>query len=241
MIVLPSLIVVAIAALIHASFQLSVSVLTLLGSHGIGRRTSQRKLVGLTNGFIAGAGIMTVLLLSLTGLLVTPFTHSVNNSMVWIICCGLLSGLGIAVWFFYYRKESGTTLWVPRSMARYLRARTKETRQTSEAFGLGMSSVIGELLFVSAPLLVSALVLAPLSATWQIVGVVLYGSISLLSLLIVGGLIGSGHSISRIQKWRETNKHFLQFSAGSALLILSFYLYVDRVVAVSMAATPGGF
>jgi hypothetical protein len=55
------------------------------------------------------------------------------------------------------------------------------------------------------------------------------------SLLIVNGLIGSGHKISSIQKWRENNKRFLQFAAGSGLLILGCYLYVDKVVAVSVA------
>jgi hypothetical protein len=34
--------------------------------------------------------------------------------------------------------------------------------------------------------------------------------------------------LSRIQRWREANKHFLQFAAGSGLLILGFFVYVNE-------------
>jgi uncharacterized membrane protein (DUF485 family) len=33
--------------------------------------------------------------------------------------------------------------------------------------------------------------------------------------------------VARIQKWREHNKRFLQFAAGSALIVLGVYFYVD--------------
>ena len=61
-----SLAIVALAGLIHASFQLSVSVLTLLSGHTIGSKRSNAKLLRLTTSFVIGAGVMTVLLLSST-------------------------------------------------------------------------------------------------------------------------------------------------------------------------------
>jgi hypothetical protein len=131
-------------------------------------------------------------------------------------------------------------LWVPRQFARYLASRSKSTKEGAEAFGLGLTSVVSELLFIFVPIVVSALLLINLSQTWQLVGILVYGTASLLSLIIVNGLIGSGHSISRIQKWRETNKGFLQFVAGSGLLILGFYLYVDQVLAVTVMAHATG-
>jgi hypothetical protein len=67
----------------------------------------------------------------------------------------------------------------------------------------------------------------------QLAGIAIYTTISLFSLLVVNALIGSGHKLSRIQKWREDNKRFLQFAAGSGLLVLGFYLYVDHIVAAS--------
>lgn len=233
-----SLAIIAFAALIHASFQLSVSMLTLMSGHAIGSKSSHAKLLRLTNTFSLGVAIMTLLLLSFIAFVLQQYFSSHIPTVAWASAAGLLIGLGVAVWAFYYRRNPGTSLWIPRGMARYLSDRTKNTKQSAEAFSLGMSSVIGELIFIFAPMAVSALALLQLDPGMQIVGIAIYTFISLLSLLIVNGLIGSGHKLSHIQKWREDNKRFLQFAAGSGLLILGFYLYVDKVVAVS--ALSGG-
>jgi hypothetical protein len=235
-----SLAIVAIAALIHASFQLSVSMLTLLSSHTIGAKRSHGRLLGLTNSFTAGVTVMTILLISTAAWLVQIGINETTRLAIWVAVCGLLLGLGVAVWIFYYRREQGTTLWLPRGLARYLSDRTKATKQTAEAFGLGMSSVVAELLFIFAPLLVSALVLARVEPTWQLTGVVLYTSLSLFPLILVNALVGSGHKISRIQRWREENKSFLQFVAGGGLIALGFYVYVDQVLTPTVMAAAGG-
>lgn len=235
-----SLAIIAFAALIHASFQLSVSMLTLLSGHAIGSKTAHAKLLRLTGGFSLGVAVMTLLLLSFTALVLQQSFGREVPLLAWAVSCGLLLGLGIAVWAFYYRHEKGTSLWLPRGMARYLSERTKATKHSAEAFGLGLSSVIAELLFILAPILIAALVLIQLEPVMQLVGIALYTFISLLSLLVVNGLIGSGHKLSRIQKWREDNKRFLQFAAGSGLLVLGFYVYVEQVVTVT-AAAHGGF
>lgn len=235
-----SLAIIAFAALIHASFQLSVSVLTLLSGHAIGARTAHTKLLRLTSSFVTGVVVMTLLFVSFISLLLQ---HSFNTNiplLAWAVICGLLLGLGLAVWLFYYRREKGTSLWLPRGLARYLNNRSKATRHSAEAFSLGLTSVVTELLFILAPMIVSALVLVRLPALWQLAGLGIYTIVSSLSLLIVWGLIGSGHKLSRIQKWREDNKRFLQFAAGSGLLVLGFYVYVDQVVA-STAMAYGGF
>jgi hypothetical protein len=230
---LNSFAIIAFAALIHTSFQLSVSMLTLMSGHAIGNKSSHAKLLRLTNMFSFGVALMTVLLLSVIAFVLQQYITAAIPPVVWASVCGLLIGLGVAVWAFYYRRTPGTSLWLPRSMARYLSDRTKSTKQSAEAFSLGMSSVIAEFIFIFAPITVSALALLQLDPGMQIVGVALYAFISLLSLLVVNGLIGSGHKLSRIQKWREDNKRFLQFAAGSGLLILGFYLYVDKIIAVS--------
>lgn len=238
--IISSLIIVALAGLIHASFQLSISMMTLLTSHTIGRKRSHRRLLMLTNSFTFGAGVMTILLLCALALVFNhagePFTSSL---LTWTIACGLLAGVGVSVLMFYYRHEYGTTLWVPRGVARFLTQRTKATKQSAEAFSLGLSSVVGELLFIIAPLFIAALVLVDLEPKWQLVGIALYAVVSLGSLMLVTGLIGGGHSISRIQKWRENNKHFLQFAAGSGLLVLGFYVYVEHVMLTNALAAAG--
>lgn len=228
--ILTSLLVVAFAGLIHASFQLSVSVLTMLSGHAISAKHSHARLLGLTSSFIAGAKIMTLLLVSFFVLVLFDIFGSQPPQLLWATACGLLVGLGIAVWLFYYRREKGTSLWIPRSFASHLNNRSKATKSAAEAFSLGLTSVISEVLFIIGPLFITALVLISLPSLWQLIGLAIYVFVSVFPLLIVWILIGSGHKLNRIQKWRESNKHFLQFAAGAGLIVLGFYVYVNEVI-----------
>jgi hypothetical protein len=238
--IIGSLAIVVFAALIHASFQLSVSTLTLMSGHAIGKRTAHTKLVRLAGGFLIGAAVMTTLLLSTSAFIAGSLIGNETPAIIWAASSGVLLSLGISVWLFYFRRSShGTTLWLPRSLAEFLRKRSKQTHSSGEAFGLGLSSVIAESLFILGPILVSSLALLHLSPTWQLAGVGLYTGISMLSLLTVCALIGSGRGLGMIQKWRETNKHFMQFAAGGGLLVLSFYIYVEEVVTSTVRATGG--
>ncbi len=230
-----SLAIIVLAALIHASFQASVSTLTLMSGHTLGKKSAYSRLLKLIGGFIFGVGSVTLLLLStLSFFLVRLFPHG-TPLLAWAMASGAVVGVGISVWLFYYRQQRGTSLWLPRSFASYLSGRSKLTKQTAEAFGLGAVSVFSELLFIFAPLLVAALVLIRLSPELQLVGVLAYTAISLLPLLVVSSLIGSGHTLASIQKWRESNKKFLQFAAGGALLALGMFVYVERVIVTTVA------
>lgn len=237
--IISSLAIITFSALIHASFQLSVSVLTLLSGHAIGAKTAHSKLVRLTSGFVFGVIVMTLLAVTFIAYALQQGLRGSVPLIIWAVACGLLLGLGVAVWVFYYRREEGTSLWLPRGLARYLYDRSKATRRSAEAFSLGLTSVVAELLFITAPMAIAALVLIQLAPIWQIVGLIIYTAVSSLSLLIVWGLIGSGHKLSRIQKWRENNKRFLQFAAGSGLVVLGFYVYVDQVVTATVVAQRG--
>jgi hypothetical protein len=234
-------IIIVAAALIHASFQLSISMLTLLSSHTLGRKRSHARLLRLTNSFTLGVAVMTTLLVGATAFTINAFATQGIPSLVWVGICGLLFGLGVAVWLFYFRREkNGTTLWIPRPIARYLENRTKATSLSIEAFNLGSGSVLGEVLFIAAPVLVSALALLQLPTEFQILVLVSYVAISIAPLMIVTALIGAGHSISSIQRWRESNKRFLQFAAGSTMIALGFYVYVDAVLSTAVLAAAGG-
>lgn len=234
-----SLAIILFAALIHASFQASISVLTLMSGHALGKQSSHARLLKLTGGFVAGVGAMTILLLSTVAFILSKVLMFGTPPLLWAAVCGAMIGVGIAVWLFYFRETKGTSLWLPRGFANYLNVRTKATKQTAEAFGLGLVSVISELLFVFAPLAIAALVLIRLTPEWQLVGTLLYVGVSLLPLLFVSMLIGGGHTLASIQRWRESNKTFLQFAAGTSLFSLGIYVYVERVVVASINALGG--
>lgn len=228
-----SLAIIIFAALIHASFQMSVSVLTLLSGHSIGKKTANSRVLRLMNGFNTGVLLLTTLLISTITYYLVIFINHINNTeqLAASIVCGLMIGLGIATWTFYYRKGKGTALWIPRGFADYLNKRTKATKNSFEAFALGMTSVVAELIFIIGPSLAAALAIVTLpNPLTQIAGIILYALLSISPLLILTSLVSSGRSVASLQKWREEHKRFLQFSSGGSLLILSAFLFVDRVV-----------
>ena len=232
-ITISSLIIIIFAGLIHASFQLSLSVLTLLSGHSIGKQTSRRRVLRLSSNFIGGVVIATLLLVSTISYYLTLFVSHVSSTEQFTaaIASGLMIGLGIATWAFYYRPTRGTTLWLPRNFAEYLTKRSKSTKSTAEAFSLGIISVVAEIIFIIAPILASSLAIITLpNIWWQISGIILYIILSALPLLIINSLINTGHSIADLQKWREKHKRFLQFASGSSLIILACFLFADRVV-----------
>lgn len=231
--------IIALAALVHASFQLSVSMLTLLGGHSLSRNVSQRRLLHLSSSFVIGTLVMTTLLLSMASYTSSIFAKHGVSPFAWSIVSGLMIGLGVAVWLFYYRPGRGTALWIPRGMSRFLSDRTKATTSGTEAFSLGLVSGISELIFMTASIAGAAFAIIALPASLQLAAVVLYILISIAPLVAVYVLIGSGAQISRIQRWRESNKQFLQYAAGSGLLILGFFTFVNEAIATSVILRGG--
>lgn len=231
---LQAFIIIGVAGLIHASFQLSVSVMSLLSSHTLGKKHSQKVLRKMVSRFVFGAFLMTFLLVSSFTLGVHLFFNNGVPPLFWAGTSGLLMGLGISVWLLYYRPGPSTELWLPRGMAQYLIDRIKATKKSSEAFSLGLVSIVAEILFIVGSLLTTALLLVEQPPQWQATGLVLYTFVASLPLMIIAALIAGGHSVGSIQKWRERNKRFLQFVAGAGLILLGFYLYVDQISAVML-------
>lgn len=229
--------IIALAALTHASFQLGVSMMTLLSGHSLSAKRSAQRTLGLVASFFCGALVMSMLIVSFIAYVVTRAWGHELPAWLWIVASSLLLGLGIVVWTVYYRPRGrGTELWLPRRMASFLAGRTKATRDGAEAFSLGLTSVLTEVLFVLPPALAAALAITTLPTAWQLPGLVIYALIASLGLGIVVVLIGSGRRISAIQHWRETHKRFLQFAAGGGLIVLGFFIYVTYAVVPTMAA-----
>lgn len=219
--------IIALAGSIHASFQLSVSMATALSGHALGRQLAAKRTLRLLFGFVAGALAMTLLCVSFASYTIGILAP--HNSYLWIILTAGLMIVGLAVILFYYRKTDGTELWISRGFAHFLRKRTAKASLTAEAFSLGLTSVVSELVFTIVPIITAACAIIALPPAWQIASAILYTLIASLGLLIVTALIGSGHKLSHIQRWREQNKYFLQFSAGLGLIILAFYIYTNTI------------
>lgn len=222
------------AGIMHATFQLSVSVLTLLSGHALGKARSRRKVSALSASFVLGTIVSLLLLISFATLVMYDIFSPDIPRVVWTIVSGLLAGIGLSVWFFYYRKSEGTLLWIPRPISDYLRTRTSDTSNSVEAFSLGVMGVLGEILFTIAPISVASLALVKLDPKMQLAGLIVYVIVSILPLFVITLLVRRGHKISHVQKWREKNKFFMQFISGAGLLALAVYVYVNEVMTTSV-------
>lgn len=231
--------VIALAALIHASFQLGVSMVTLLSGHAAGKKLAATRTLRLVGAFLAGTLIMTALIISTLSYIASVYFGHIVTPMAWGTLAFAMIVVGLTVWICYYRRGPGTLLWVPRGLATFLSKRIHTTQVSAEAFSLGVTGVFTELLFIVTPAVAAAFAIISLPTNLQLIGAIAYVGIASLSILLVAALIGSGHNISRLQQWRETNKRFLQFAGGSALVILAFFLYVSQVVTPVVVARVG--
>lgn len=231
MFTISTLALIIFAAILHASFQLGASLLTLLSGHSLGKQRSKQHLASLNLSYIGGVFLASLLLLASLSYAATlmPDTLTVSTTL-WTIVAFLNIVIGVCVMLFYFRRRSGTQLWLPRIMAKYLTERTKKTKSSAEAFSLGIGSVIGELAFLIAPLSLMALVLVQKTPYAQVGGLVLYIVIATLPLLVVNAMINFGQPVSTIQRWRERYKYFLQYVAGSGLVIIGAYAFVNYVI-----------
>lgn len=229
--IIDSFAIIGLAGLVHACFQLSISVLTLMSGHIIGSGKSQSKLLRMTASFVFGSVVMTLLILAFVCLVSLKIFSTNVSTTAWMIGCALLISSSLLILFFYYRKSEGTALWIPRDFAKYLTDRSKKTKMSGEAFGLGLSSVFSELPFIVAPVFISSLAILQLpSSGWQILAIAFYCVISIAPLLTVWALVNRGHSLSSIQRWREANKSFLQFTSCVGLAVIVFYVSINEIL-----------
>ena len=204
-----SLLIILVAALTHASYQLSVSVLTLLSGHALSRKVSHRRVCGLAGSYTLGALLMTLLLLCS---LVYTVSSSLGNTIptaAWAAASGIVIGLGLTSWIFYFRKKAGASLWLPRAF------------------------IIGPLLvaaLVIATTKHNAMLLTQLAV---------YVLVAVAPLGIIWLTLARNSSLATVQRWREKHKWFLQFMAGTVLVALGIYLYVTYVLSVEAVTTKG--
>ncbi len=226
--------VIAFAGLLHASFQLGVALLTLLSGHSLGINRSFHKLMRLNIAYLFGATVITILIFAALAYFALLSIGS-NIQIAWLITALINIVIGVAVMIFYYRRKKGTGLWIPDSMAQYLSKRVKKTDHTGEAFTLGAGSVLAETPFLIGPFAVAVLYTLTLEgAQLQLLSLLTYSLIALAPLVAIVSLVGGGHKISHIQKWREENKLFLQYCAGCGLVILGAFVLVDKFIGANL-------
>ncbi len=216
-----------VAALVQASLALGVSLLTLLSGQALASRTVRKSNLNRLSGFY----ILGYFLFTLTAVINLSYVflrfdwRFLDEIWAWLAIFAIL--VGYVILLFYYRKTGkGTTLWLPRSAAKYLFNQTRRVKNPFEAFLLGVASVLAELLFVVIPITVAALTVSVMIDDLQFVGILVYSVVATIPLAILWWIQASGGKLSIFQRWREKNKPFLQIISGLLMITLGLYLLI---------------
>lgn len=220
---------IIVAAIVQASFSLSLSVLSLLSGTSLIRHRLKRGHGVLMASYVAGSMVVTAAILTILARIFQITGRSGDGFMLLVLIAALMTA-GFAVLLFYYRYDpKGTRLWLPRRFAERLYYTTKRTTTASKSFLLGGSAVLLEMVFIIFPILLAAYIISNLSSTGYYGSIIIYTLVATAPLIALSIAYGRGHKVATIQRWREQNKRFLQIAAGVLMITLSIYLLVYKV------------
>lgn len=219
---------ILLAALVHATLQISLGCLLLLyhASKGKHVRKKTRHLVG---SYISGIGIMSFLGVCAMCYVVTNLWHGPLGKEWLLIIVGILSILTFGMWLFYYRWGKGSELWIPRVVANFIDRRAKATANNTEAFSLGILTCFAELPFSLILFVVAANSVLELPGYLQLLLVACYSLLTVLPMLIMCFAFKKGRTVVEVQKWRVKHKNFLRIIAGVGFLVLAIFIFSFQV------------
>ncbi len=222
-----SIATIILAGIVQASLQLSLGGLVLLYHSSMGHH-KRRKTRYLAKNYIIGACSISFVMVCAGAFLIQQFADAVMMQELLVISIGALIACALVMWLGYFREGKGTELWVPKSFARYIARRARQTNDNIEAFSLGMLSSFAELpltlaiYFVVANCIVNAQV--PLLAA------LFYIAIIALPMVILKVSIKAGRNVVMAQKWRVRNKAFAKAFSGSSFLVLALFIVAFWVI-----------
>lgn len=220
---------VILAALVHASLQIQLGALLLLYHSSLGKHV-RKKTKTIVSSYIAGIGTLVFLAVAATCFVFDRYFGKALYPEEVVIVVGMLLALAIVMWVFYYRRGKSTELWLPRSVAKFIDRRAKETNSNTEAFSLGVLTSLAEMPFTLVLFVVAANSILKLAPLWQLVAVVLYTIITIIPPIILRLAVRHGETIVNIQRWRVKHKTFMRVISGVGFLILGFFLFAFEVL-----------
>ena len=229
-----SLGIVILAMLIMGSFQLTPGVFALFYHYALGR-FSKPKASYLSLFFILGVEIITTCLyLSIFYLTCVFFfdnLHPETTVLFWTLA-GILIALGIISFFFYYRRGSGTKLFIPRKYAKALDLNAKSVKTRSDAFMLGALSGTCELVFTLPLYLVTCVEIMKMGAAGFSSNLltIIYILTPVITLFILRWKFQAGHNLADIQRSREKDKTFTRLILSFCYILIAILIICFRTI-----------
>lgn len=214
--ILISLGIIILAMLILASMKLNSGVFALFYHYALGKYP-KNKASFLSTFFILGVEVISVFLfLSIFYLsnFLFFFTNELENKLFSSILAGIFFLLSLASLFCYFRRGSGTRLFISANFSKALNENAKSAKSRSDAFLLGAFSGISELIF-TFPLYLAfsyELIRLNLHAFSNLPLILAFILIPIIPLAIVRFLYSAGYNLADYLRLRFKNKNFTRFS-----------------------------
>ena len=232
--VLTSVGILIIVALIMVFLQLVPGAFMLFSHYAFGKFAS-RKASDQALFFILGAetGVIFFFIATycmLTALYQTEINFE-NGLVVWMMS-GMLVALGILFAIYYYQKGDGTKLFISRNLALRIREKAMSAKLRSDAFVLGFSVTIPELIFTIPLYVLASMEIMRLGGTAIArAGMVMaFVIVAMMPLIVMHGMFGAGRNLAELEKMREKNKNFYRAIVTIFYILLAGLLIMFRIV-----------
>lgn len=220
---------VFLAAMIHATLQLSLGGLLLLYHASLGKHVRKRT-KSLVSSYIAGVGTLIFVLTATLAFVMDRWFGKALYAEEILIVVGMLLALAIVMWFLYYRRGKSTELWLPRTVAKFIDKRAKVTDSNTEAFSLGMLTTFAEMPFTIVLMVVAANSILRLPFIYQLLALALYATIAIMPLVIMRLALRRGQNVVAVQRWRVKHKTFLRVISGVGFMVLGLFIFAFEVL-----------
>ena len=216
-----SIATIILAGIIQASLQLSLGGLVLLYYSSMGRH-KRRKTRYLAKSYIWGASAISFIIVCAGAFLLQNFLGGPVSREWMMVAIGILGACSVVMLLGYFRDGSGTELWLPKSVSRYITRKARRANDDIEAFSLGMLSAFAELPISLAIYFVVANCL--ISVSVPLLAALLYVAIVATPMMALKICIKTGRNAIAAQKWRIKNKRFVKVFSSSGFAILALFI-----------------
>ena len=229
-----SLGIIISAMLILSMLQLIPGIFAIFYHYTLGK-TSRKKANKFGLFFIVGIISFALLAFTLTyclACLLSKQSARLDDLCINWIMIGIFAAVGLSFFFIYYRKGSGTKLFISRKISNCYQASSKKVKTNSDAFLLGFISGIPELPF-SLPLffIVSTCLINLIDNPLIHFTVFLLVAISTsASSFITLWFYNADYNLANIGRFRTKNKSFFKTIISLIYFLIALLIIVFRII-----------
>ena len=225
--------IVILAMVIMASLQLVPGVFALFYHYALGK-FSQKHASILTLYFILGAEVIAACLFLSSFYLTYVFFFGFARPEVSIlspVIAGILIALAFVSFFFYYRKGSGTRLFIPYKYAKAIDINAKSVKTRSDAFMLGAVSGTHELIFTLPLYILTAIEIMEMNINYHFNNIltIFYILTPVIPLFFIRWRFQAGYNLADYMRSRLRDKTFTRFCISFCYLVIAIIVICFRI------------